>query len=478
MVGGADAAGGFPSAEVGADPTAGGPAEAAGRHPGGPDLGAPEPVFGDRLFQSHGGENGPLRFLTVDIGGLSHHVRLAVFTLGGHLIVALIEVSAVGVLNVVGHIIQIPFLLYHGHGQVGDRGGQGQHFADLELIDVVAGVQRQQLCGGHVVLGGDLRPGIALFHLVSDLGRLGAVKQLRNIAQVHDLTGGNVLLPDLNILCKFTGNGIFIGGRLLQLVQQFLQRALVGGGADAYIVDVQAVGGGYKTDLIGKLVLVYGLILNVLTEHPAGIVLQQGIIDGVGLSQCPGGDAFQILPDGFGFRFGSQPSQHLPVIGDGGADGEEGAEQDDACQRTASSQEHQGVEALFLFKPDGESAGAEVPLSAAAQQDLPQPAGSGGQQPPEHQQELQRLPVGLREPMGLSLPDNPAAAAAKPADLLSGPEAELAPEVFGLSGSAPLSAGSGRFLGLFRLCGPVRQIIRLFGVLTHNAPIVSRADAL
>ena len=60
----------------------------------------------------------------------------------------------------------------------------------------------------------------------------------------------------------------------------------------------------------------------------------------------------------------------------------------------------------------------------------------------------------------------------------SGPEAELAPEVFGLSGSAPLSAGSGRFLGLFRLCGPVRQIIRLFGVLTHNAPIVSRADAL
>ena len=81
------------------------------------------------------------------------------------------------------------------------------------------------------------------------------------------------------------------------------------------------------------------------------------------------------------------------------------------------------MEALFLFKPDGESAGAEIPLSATAQQDLPQPAGGGGQQPPEHQQELQRLPVGLREPMGLSFPDDPAAAAAKPADLLSGPEA-------------------------------------------------------
>ena len=92
-----------------------------------------------------------------------------------------------------------------------------------------------------------------------------------------------------------------------------------------------------------------------------------------------------------------------------------------------------------------------------------------GQQSPEHQQRLQRPPVGLREPVGLGLPDHPAAAAAEPAALLSGPEPKPAPEILRLRQHSALPAG---LYGVLRFgdAGAFRPVIFFFGILTHSPP--------
>ena len=65
---------------------------------------------------------------------------------------------------------------------------------------------------------GDLRPGVALFHLVGDLGGLGAVQGLRQIPQVHDLIAGDILLLDLHAFGKVAGDGVLIGAGGFQLL--------------------------------------------------------------------------------------------------------------------------------------------------------------------------------------------------------------------------------------------------------------------
>ena len=218
MVGGPDAAGGAPPAEAGADPPRGGPAEAAGGKPGGPGLRALEPVFRDGLAEGDAGEDRPLRFLSVDIGDVGHRVRRAVFSGGGDLVVAHVDVRAVGVLHVEGHAVHIPLLLDHGHGQIGHGGGHGEDFADLQLVDVVAGVQGFQLLGGQAVVLGNLGPGVSLCHGVGDLGGFGAVQGFGHIAQVHQAVGGHVFLLDLHILGKGDGDGALVGGGELDLL--------------------------------------------------------------------------------------------------------------------------------------------------------------------------------------------------------------------------------------------------------------------
>ena len=123
VVGGADAAGRGPAAEVGGDAAGGGPAEGAGGQPGGPLLGTLQPLLGHRLLEGHGGEHRALGLLAVDIGDVCHHVGGAVLALGRDLVVTLIQIGGVGVLNVVHDIFHIPLLPHHGHGQVGNGGG-------------------------------------------------------------------------------------------------------------------------------------------------------------------------------------------------------------------------------------------------------------------------------------------------------------------------------------------------------------------
>ena len=99
------------------------------------------------------------------------------------------------------------------------------------------------------------------------------------------------------------------------------------------------------------------------------------------------------------------------------------------------------MQAFFPVKPGGESAGAVDALLPLAQHQRPQTAGDGRQQAPRHQQELQGGAVAFREPVGLGLPDHPAAAAAEPAALLSGPEPKPTPEILRLHRHLSLPAG-------------------------------------
>ena len=175
------------------------------------------------------------------------------------------------------------------------------------------------------------------------------------------------------------------------------------------------------------------------------------------------------MPDALSLRLGGHRTQHMAVIGDGGSHCEKGEEQDDACQHAAAAQKYHGVQPLFLFKPRAEFAGTVDSLLPFAQQALPQTACRGRQQSPEHQQRLQCPPVGLREPVGLGLPDHPAAAAAEPAALLSGPEPKPAPEILRLRQHSALPAG---LYGVLRFgdAGAFRPVIFFFSILTHSPP--------
>lgn len=158
----------------------------------------------------------------------------------------------------------------------------------------------------------------------------------------------------------------------------------------------------------------------------------------------------------------------MAVIGDGGSHCEKGEEQDDACQHAAAAQKYHGVQPLFLFKPRAEFAGTVDSLLPFAQQALPQTARRGRQQSPEHQQRLQRPPVGLREPVGLASRitrgsgGRTSGASFRPGTE-AGPRNPPAP---------PALCASGGLYGVLRFgdAGAFRPVIFFFGILTHSPP--------
>ena len=173
---------------------------------------------------------------------------------------------------------------------------------------------------------GDLRPGVPLDHGIGDLGGLGGVERLRQIAQVHDLFRGNVLVLDLHILRELAGDGVLIGGGVLELLQQLLQRALIGGGADELAVHVQAVGLGHQADLIGEILLEGLTVHHFLAGQQRRGIRQLGRIDAPVLPQGAGGLGLQILTGGLRRASGADRRHNLSFIGDGGAHRIEGEE--------------------------------------------------------------------------------------------------------------------------------------------------------
>ena len=364
------------------------------------------------LPEGDAGEDRSLRLLAVDIRDVGHGVRRAVLPGGGDAVIAHVDVGAVGVLHVEGHAVHVPLLLDHGHGQVGHGGGHGEDFADLQLVDVIAGVQGQQLLGGEVVVLGNLGPGVSLGHGVGDLGGLGAVEGFRQEAQVHQAVRGHELLLHLHVLGEGDGDGALVGGGELNLLQELFQSALIGRRADALPVHIQAVGGGDHAHLLAQGLLIGFLVHQILAAKQAGGILNQGIINGEAPSQSPGGDPLQLLPGLLGLRLVGEGGQDLAVVGDGGAHGVGGEEQQYRRQNAAAGQERHGVNTpapLSLGTLGALLTGGAVFL----QYPFLKQVSPHGEHTPEEQHHLHRQTLGLREAMGLVLPDDAPPAAAE-----------------------------------------------------------------
>ena len=321
------------------------------------------------------------------------------------MIVALIEIGGIGILDVVHDVLYVVLPLNHSHGQVGHGGGQGQHFTDLDLIDIIAGVHGQQFLGGHAVVLGDLGPGVALDDGVGDLLLLGAVQSLGQVAQIHDLVGGDQLLLDLHILGKGAGDGVLIRRGAPELTEQFIQRPLIGRGADQLAVYIQAVRGSDHTQFLRQVLLQSGLVHHLLAGDQTVGKLQQGIVDGIGLTQGPGGDLLQIGADLLRGGLGIHHGHHLAVVADSGAKGIEGEEQHHCGHAAGTAQKHGRMEPVRIH-PAAHAVHALMDALAAGQGPFAQQPRRHGHQTPEKQQQRQQRPVGLRETLGSLLPHN------------------------------------------------------------------------
>ena len=256
----------------------------------------------------------------------------------------------------------------------------------------------------------DLRPGVALFHGVGDFLVLGAVKELGQIPQVHDLLRGVVARLDLHLLPEVAGDGALAADAVLELLLQLLQRALVGGGADELIVHVEAVAVGHEADLVGELLLQGALIHQLTAGQDGGGVADHALGDGIGPAQGLAGAALQVAGGVPCHPGGADLCQLLAVVAHHGAQGEEGEEAHHQDQRCGAPQEVEGMGPPVLH---GMAAAAAGDAAAAVEElPLPEAAPQHGQHPPEEKQDLHRQTVGLRETPCLLLPPDAAQAAA------------------------------------------------------------------
>ena len=134
------------------------PAEAAGGVPGRTDLRAAGARLGHRVGERDGRDDRALLLLAVDIGDIGHDISLAERALGDHALVALIHGRIAHVVHVIVDVLDIVLPLGDLDGQIRHGVRERQRIADVDAVDVVAGVQRFELGGGHAVVVGDLAP--------------------------------------------------------------------------------------------------------------------------------------------------------------------------------------------------------------------------------------------------------------------------------------------------------------------------------
>ena len=239
MTAGGAADTGVAVAEVGGDASRRGPAEAPRCDPARTFLGAAGTLLAHRIGQRHGGDDLALGLQTVDVYHVGYHIAGAVFARGEHAVVTLVHAGIVDVDDVIGNVVHIVLPLRDLHGQIGHGVADDQLVTDLQLVDVVAGVEPRQIVGGHAVVRCDLTPGVAGDDGVDHLAGLGAVERLGNVAEVGDRPGGNVALADAHVLLKISGERIVRGVELLDLLEQVVQRALILGRADQLVADIE-----------------------------------------------------------------------------------------------------------------------------------------------------------------------------------------------------------------------------------------------
>ena len=250
----------------------------------------------------------------------------------------------------------------------------------------------------------DLGPGVTRLHGVRGLSGLRAVQQLRQIPQVHHLFRGHVLLLDLHILRKFAGDGVLVRGAALELAQQLLQCALIGGRAHQLTVHIQTVRLGDQTDLLGQVLLQRRLVYHVLPQQQAGGILQQGVVDGVALPQRPGGDRLQVRRGLLRCGLGAHSGNHLAVVQNRRPEGVDGEEQPDGSSHAAAAQQHRWMQAPAVPQLGPQGRDPLTPLLPAGADPFAQQPPQSGQHSPGQQKQLHRKPLRLREPLCLFLP--------------------------------------------------------------------------
>ena len=168
------------------------------------------------------------------------------------------------------------------------------------------------------------------------------------MAQVHDVIGRDILLANFDFFLKFAGNGVLVGNRRDQLLQQLLQCAFVRCGANINAVHIQAICVGHKAQLIEKLFAQDIRFHHIIPQSQAFGILYQRIIQVKGMAQSVCGRHFYIAQGFLSGRGRCHSGQSLTVIEDGCAVGI-GADYDDCCSnQTANTQKGGGMQTMTL----------------------------------------------------------------------------------------------------------------------------------
>lgn len=182
---------------------------------------------------------------------------LALCTLGQDLRVPHIHAGVLHLLHRACDGLGIGHVVHRGHRQQRDLLLHIEHVPDHQSVDIDARIQRLQVADRHVVGIGDGVEGVSLHHRVggvaSGVGHQGGL----------ELLGGHLPLLrvdilHLDVIHKFSGDGVLIHILALQLVQHGLQGSHLLHGAHRHAVDADLIAAqaiGYLAELLQEVVL-------------------------------------------------------------------------------------------------------------------------------------------------------------------------------------------------------------------------------
>ena len=310
-----------PVAVPGGDGTAGGPAEGACRRPAGPLLGTSGLDLGYR-FSEHGlGLNDALDLIQALVGDSGHRIRSAVLALGDGPGIALPHGVVVHIFDLIGDIRHIVLVLYGNDGQIGDSVADEQLIPDLQLVDVIAGVQGQQLVVGQVVVLGNDRPYVAALHRISHLTGFGAVEEQGHVGQIGEILRGHIALTDLNLLHKIDGDGVLIAVGGGQLGEQLIHGPFGLGCANKLPVYIQGVAVLHHTQGVAEGRLQIPFIHQCAAEGQTGGVGDLVCLHGVPAAQGVGDGPLHRQHSGMGLLLAGYGTQLHTVKSQGGSSG-------------------------------------------------------------------------------------------------------------------------------------------------------------
>ena len=289
----------------------------------------------------------------------------------------------------------------------------------MDAVDVVAGVQRFQLRGGHTVVVRDLAPGIALDDGVGHLAGLGGVQQLRDRAEIHHALGRDIALRNADIFDKVDRQRIGGDIHLLDLLEQLVQRTGILRRADKLIVDIERVAIGHLPKLFGKVLLEGGRVRHIAAPHKGGRIVNGVLCDLIALAERLGRDALELGRSLACLRRAGDRVDHIAVVLHRCAQRVEGKEDRDRSHNRRAADKIERVDAPCAAAPAVRvRTGSMVALAAAHLQLLVQQRVPHREHPADDEKDLHQKAVGFGEVARLALAHHRAGARPDAADAL------------------------------------------------------------